>query len=280
MAEPRKWRETIDPYSIKFKNFKIIKVLGYPHARNDIFYVKGIFNNKNIYAYVKCCKINENDFKREISFLNDKNIPNKPKLLDYDLNEKYMVVKAVRGKKLSQILNDNKELSSLKFLSIYGEKLAKIHKLEIKCGSVEDRKFFHIPSEEYCNEYGLMNFRKYLIKNKPSNINYCFCHGDMHYANVLWYKNKIVAILDYELSGIGNKEFDIAWTLIRRPGQKFMKTQEEIDSFLSGYSKINDYNYDYVKFYMIQIYLHFYKIGINDKEYIAFVNKWLEKTCI
>ena len=121
MAEPKKWRETIDPYLIKFKNFKIIKVLGYPHARNDIFYVKGIFDNKNIYAYVKCYKISENNFKREISFLNNKTIPNKPKLLDYDIKEKYIVIKAVRGKKLSQILNDNKELSSLNFLSIYGE---------------------------------------------------------------------------------------------------------------------------------------------------------------
>jgi len=37
MAQPKKWRETIDPFSIKFKKFKLEKVLGYPHARNDVF---------------------------------------------------------------------------------------------------------------------------------------------------------------------------------------------------------------------------------------------------
>lgn len=32
-----KWRETIDPFSLKFTNFKLKEILGYPFAGNDVF---------------------------------------------------------------------------------------------------------------------------------------------------------------------------------------------------------------------------------------------------
>ena len=41
MKQPKKWKETVDPFSIEFNNFKLIKVLGYPHARNDVFHCIG-----------------------------------------------------------------------------------------------------------------------------------------------------------------------------------------------------------------------------------------------
>ena len=43
---------------------------------------------------------------------------------------------------------------------------------------------------------------------------------------ILWNNKKISAVLDWELSGIGNKEFDIAWAIINRPSQKFLKTDK------------------------------------------------------
>ena len=45
MNFPTKWRETVDPFSLKFAKFKLVEVLGYPHAGNDVFYVKGCFEN-------------------------------------------------------------------------------------------------------------------------------------------------------------------------------------------------------------------------------------------
>jgi len=275
MSEPRKWRDTIDPFSIGFKNFQVIKVLGYPHARSDVFYVKGIWNAKNIYAYIKYARNDDINFSKEIAFIKNKKIPNRAKVIDYDINGKYIVTKAIRGKRLTQILKENKSLNSLSFLEHYGEKLAYLHKLDIKCDEVDDRKFFHVVNEEYAKKYDLVKFREYLIKNKPEYINKCFCHGDMHYANVLWKDTKIVAILDYELAGIGNKEFDIAWCIIRRPGQKFMTSQEELECFFRGYLKVNECNKEYVKYYMGVIYLYFYEIGINDNEYKEYVYSWL-----
>ena len=46
MNFPKKWRDTIDPFKLKFNDFVLKKVLGYPHAGNDVFYVIGFYNNK------------------------------------------------------------------------------------------------------------------------------------------------------------------------------------------------------------------------------------------
>jgi Ser/Thr protein kinase RdoA (MazF antagonist) len=86
-------------------------------------------------------------------------------------------------------------------------------------------------------------------------------HGDFHYANVLWNDKKISGILDFELSGYGNKEFDIAWAIIVRPSQEFLKEQIEIDSFISGYQSIGQCNLEYLEYYMVLIYSWFYELG-------------------
>ena len=77
-----------------------------------------------------------------------------------------------------------------------------------------------------------------------------FCYGDFHYANVLWKDHHISAILDFELAGYGSRDFDIAWALFLRPGQKFLKTDEELERFLRGYQKYGDCNVEAVKYYM------------------------------
>ena len=81
--------------------------------------------------------------------------------------------------------------------------------------------------------------------------------------------------MDFELAGIGIKEFDIAWAIILRPGQKFLKTSIEVETFLNGYKKLGTFNREYVKYYMILIYSWFYKIG--DEEYKKFVLNLLNK---
>ena len=45
MQHPDKWRETADPFAIRFQNFKLERILGYPHAGNDVFHVANC-NNK------------------------------------------------------------------------------------------------------------------------------------------------------------------------------------------------------------------------------------------
>ncbi|BEP27837.1 hypothetical protein [Helicovermis profundi] len=70
-------------------------------------------------------------------------------------------------------------------------------------------------------------------------------------------------------------EFDIAWAIIVRPSQEFLKTDEERTSFLDGYMSQNNYSVESVRYCMIMIYQHFRKLGnaIADFDYVNFVEK-------
>ena len=41
MAYPEKWRETCDPFALAYHEFRPTEVLGYPHAGNDVFRMRG-----------------------------------------------------------------------------------------------------------------------------------------------------------------------------------------------------------------------------------------------
>ena len=276
MMFPNKWRETIDPFTLKFKNFILKEILGYPHAGNDVFYVKGIYNNEETYAFIKVNRQKGADVKNDIEVLNKINLDNTPIIIDYDKEMTFRVSIALTGERLTQILTDNTNLESLEYLEKYGKKLGEIHLITGDFNNVKDRRFFHIPSKEYFEENGLdLSIYEYLNTNKPEVINYCFCHGDFHYANILWENKHISGILDFELAGIGNKEFDIAWAIILRQGQKFLRDSIEIETFLKGYNSINSCNYNYVKYYMILIYVWFYEF--SDEEHKKVILSEIER---
>ena len=281
MKHPEKWRETINPFSLKFNKFILKEIIGYPHAGNDVFQAKGIFEEKETEVFIKVKRQLGADIFNEIKTINLLNLPITPEIIDFG-NEPidFIVTKAKTGERLSTILNENSKFSSLEFLFEYGQTLAKLHLNKESFDKVKERKFFNIPEKSYFDENNLEFVYKYLILNKPKNINYCFCHGDFHYANILWNKKHISAILDFELSGIGNKEFDIAWAIILRPEQKFLKTDEELNLFFSGYKSINSFNLEYVKYYMILIYSYFYNFQSNSNEYKSFILNFFKKNCI
>lgn len=262
MNFPKKWRETINPFELKFTNFILKEILGYPHAGNDVFYAKGIYNNEETYAFIKVNRQKGADVKNEIEVLNKIQLDNTPIIIDYDKEMTFRVSIALTGERLTTILADNANLESLEYLEKYGKKLGEIHLITGDFNNVKDRKFFHIPPKKYFEENGLdLSIYEYLNSNKPEVINYCFCHGDFHYANVLWENKDISGILDFELAGRGNKEFDIAWAIILRQGQKFLRDSIEIETFLKGYNSINSCNFNYVKYYMILIYVWFYEFS-------------------
>ncbi len=276
MKQPEKWKETVDPFSIRFNNFKLIEVLGYPHARNDVFYCKGLLENKEVFCFVKYASKLESNVSKEIEMVKALDFDFLPTILDCDNDGKWIVTKEIDGERLSYILNSTDD-KSVDYMFEYGKTLAEIHKQNIKCQDVAHRKFFDIPTLEYLQEQNLESTMDFLIKNKPQTVNKCFCHGDFHYANILWKNKKIVGVLDWELSGIGNKEFDIAWAIINRPGQKFLKTKKEVNLFLKGYTSVSTCNYDYVYYYMVLIYCHFISVDKNDLKYQDYVKKWIVK---
>ena len=46
MKHPGPWRDTIDPFTLPYRSFKPLEILGYPHAGNDVFYVKGLYHGR------------------------------------------------------------------------------------------------------------------------------------------------------------------------------------------------------------------------------------------
>lgn len=276
MNFPTKWRETVDPFSLKFAKFKLVEVLGYPHAGNDVFFVKGCFENREVLAFIKFNRQFGADVENEINVLSQINFDNTPKIIDFDEQKTYRVSLALEGERLSTIVGDNSNMESLNYMKAYGNTLAKIHQLKGDFKPVKDRKFFHIPTKEYFEEnYLSLDVYEYLTSNAKTNKNLCFCHGDFHYANILWKDKLMTGILDFELSGIGIREFDIAWAIINRPGQRFMNTQIEIDTFLNGYSMLERFDVKSVYYYMIQIYCWFYPLG--EDEYHEFVQKEMDR---
>ena len=81
--------------------------------------------------------------------------------------------------------------------------------------------------------------------------------------------------MDWEYAGLGFKEQDIAWSLIVRPTQKFMKSKEEWKAFLDGYKSENDFNFTYLKWCLINGSLHFYLMNRKSDNilYLQFLKK-------
>ncbi|QSX06920.1 aminoglycoside phosphotransferase family protein [Sedimentibacter sp. zth1] len=262
MIQPEKWRETINPFSINYKKFILKEILGYPHAGNDVFYVKGIFDNKICNAYIKIERQKGANIVNEANVIKQLSFDFVPKILEYsESNPKYIITEEAIGERLSYLLDIDKEHTSLYYMESYGKALAEFHKLKLNCNDVIHRRFFDIPPHDYMVKWNLITAEAFLLNNSPKNNSKCFVHGDFHYANILWNKNRISCVLDYELSGNGIREFDIAWAIFLRPGQKFLKTKEERDLFLEGYKRLQNFDMFSVNYYLVLIASYFYSMG-------------------
>ena len=180
----------------------------------------------------------------------------------------YIVLSKINGEKLSDIFKEQKDVDKTKYLYNYGKELAKIHKYKIDWKKAKMRNINYIPKKKSYKSFDNweQEIINYLKQTKPKNIKYnTFIHGDFHYGNILWDNYNITGILDWEYSGLGFKEQDIAWALILRPSQEFMKTQKEWNAFLEGYKSIGKYNDKKLKWCLINGMLHFYLMNRNGK---------------
>lgn len=156
------------------------------------------------------------------------------------------------------------------YLIKYGEELANIHNIPNQLFEYSKQRIINDYPKE--NDYNIDDeqiifYIDYLIKNKPDINNNCFIHGDFHYANVLWKNNNISGVLDFEYSGKGFKEQDIAWSLILRPMQSFMDNKSDIQAFLKGYNLKGNYNNKTLKWCLINGYCHFYLMNCSNIKY-------------
>lgn len=284
-----KWREPlIDPFNIAFSNkLKLKSIEGYPHAGNDVFECNGFYNEEPLIFYLKVERQEDADINNEVEII--KRLQNSlipvPKILDFNINRdfSFIATETIIGDRLSTILSKEDSCDSLKkslmYMKKFGESLGKIHSLNIQWKQAKMRRFHGCLPLEKITEDRILKIANWLNNNEPKEKEKVFIHGDHHYANLLWNNDKIAAVLDWELCGIGWKEFDIAWSLILRPSQSFLKTKEEQISFLEGYETQCPFNIDDFNYCKVLIYLHFYDIGknIGDINYTEFVYEEMEK---
>lgn len=84
-------------------------------------------------------------------------------------------------------------------------------------------------------------------------------------------------MLDLELAGLGDREYDLAWAIFRRPGQRFMTTEEELQRYLMGYCRRGSFDEGRLTYFLVNDYAWFLGVGAEDQAYTAWVRAWLEK---
>jgi aminoglycoside phosphotransferase len=268
MKQPDKWRETIDPFSLEFKQFKLSRVLGYPHAGNDVFYVEGLFEGDSVRAFLKVERQKGADVANEVRIMAQLGFSFVPEILEYNLTPpKFILTAEMPGDRLSVLVGDNAGKLSHRYLRTYGRTLAAYHGLALDCEPVKDRRFFHVRPRDYYEQRGLLDAYDFLMSRPPEPGEPCFVHGDFHYANILWQNEQISAVLDYELSGLGNREFDLAWACFLRPGQKFLDTWEEVELFLAGYAEEGAFDRSAFEYYFVLLGTWFLAFGGDEPGY-------------
>lgn len=278
-----KWRELgIDPFSIKYKNIKILKIISYPPAGNDVIECEILFNNRKVNAFIKYERSKMANFDTEfenLQKLSSMMLYDKiPKVYEFGniKEKKYLVLEKIEGERLSDIFHVTNGKDE--YLKKYGRELALIHNIPFsyfktaKMRGIND----YPKSSDYKNiDDFIKPYINYLKENKPV-FNYdTFIHGDFHYANVLWLNGRVNGVIDFEYSGRGFKEQDIAWCCVKRPTQYFMDDVNDIKSFLQGYLEIG--NFDRKKFYwcLVNAYCHFYLMNYRDERYLQKIKKLL-----
>lgn len=275
-----KWRElNINPLDIKFNNIIIKKIISYPPAGNDVVECVCDINSKEENVYIKIERSKVCDFVTEVNNLNyllNNNVYLKvPKVYESGIfNEKnYMVLSKVEGIRLSDIINKGVDLKTKNSLLYkYGKELSLIHDIPINNFNIAKQRIINsCPKndiyKDLSNVKELEKYIDYLKKNEPEIEFDTFIHGDFHYGNILWKNNEINGVIDWEYSGKGFKEQDIAWACILRPGQKFMDNIDDIKCFLDGYLEKGNFDKELFRWCLINGYCHFYLMNINNEDY-------------
>ncbi len=261
VKHPDKWRETIDPFTLKINNFEIKEILGYPHAGNDVFHICGIYKDQFKEAFLKVERQKTANIRREVEVIKAIDLKEKPKILDYSLDRpRFLITEKVNGERLSSIVGNNENFKSITYMDKYAQLLSRVHREKTFYKPVLKRDL-SINQEYYIKEN--LEYVWEFLQDKDIGQTYCFIHGDCHYANILWEEGQVSCLLDYELSGYGPREFDLAWALVLRPGQKFLDTHIERSSFLSEYSRYHYYSPKALDYYLVQVAMFFYAIDSN-----------------
>lgn len=272
-----KFREPItDPSRIQFrKSIQIIEILNYPHAGNDVMHCRGKVDGESGEFILKLARYSEADFERENRVLGQPDLEKLqvPRVIEFGLAQEceYLVLEKLPGRRISFVLDEYANAPGV-FCRQFGQSLAEIHALEVDFDPVVERRF-HRPPDAGEDPF-LSEVFEWLSENTPKGVSKCFIHGDHHFANILWENKRISAVLDWELAGIGNKEFDIAWAFFVRSSaflSHFMDSPGDEAEILEGYQSVGSFNHASYLFYKVQILSHLVSALKMDPGYRAWI---------
>lgn len=280
-----KWRESkIELSKLYLNKISTYKIISYPPAGNDVFECIGTLNTgEKINFVLKSERGSFANFDNEIKILNTLNDFPIPKVIETEkINDfRYIVMSKMEGEKLSDIFKTNQKADKTRYLFMYGKALAQIHKTNLKWDIAKQRDINDIPNTKLYKDLDSweLDVINYLKQTKPQIVMNTFIHGDFHYGNILWEEYKISAILDWEYSGLGFKEQDIAWALILRPEQQFMDNFNDYNDFLKGYKTVNSFDSQKLKWCLINGLMQFYLMNKNTKNssYLTKLKSLIEK---
>ena len=95
---------------------------------------------------------------------------------------------------------------------------------------------------------------KWILDNQLERESVVLCHGDFHSGNILWYKNRVSAVLDWGTFRFEEPAFDVAKTLVNnRAFLTYAKPGVDCETYLSRYylkyRDITDVDSDRVDYY-------------------------------
>jgi aminoglycoside phosphotransferase (APT) family kinase protein len=243
---------------------------------NDVYFCKGRFKGRTVDFYLKVNKHPHLDLSNEKAVLEEltlSSIP-VPRVLWYGDEEKeFLALGAVGGHMLWDYIDPKRqwydEYKVLPYLHKYGECLSKIHNLPLQWTLQKRSRLNGLIGEEDLQKDRFKRLVSWLKDNEPTQKDQIFVHGDFNTASVLFDLDVISGVVDWEFSGSGWREYDLAWVLRARTG--FLNTPAERDAILKGYRQHSSYDEKALRWCEVLNYLHFaYWDREDDPSYTSF----------
>jgi len=140
-------------------------------------------------------------------------------------------------------------------LEEYGAILGKIHSLPIATTPLTRRALYALSDEERDYLKNQPDLLEWLAANEPGEKVEVLAHGDFHTAHVFFHNDQVSGVIDWESTGMGWREFDLAWIL--RARQVFLNTPEEREAILKGYARHGTWDDASLSWAEALMYLHY-----------------------
>lgn len=160
-------------------------------------------------------------------------------------------------------IRDNKILS----MEDSGRTLAKIHALRPICRNIKHYIWDSNGENNLFKDEIIEQTETWLALQHVVFKNKVFIHGDYQQGNIIINK-KIQAVIDWEFSGYGWREADIAWAISARQGDTSYIEKEERWAFLRGYLEVHEYDEPALNYFLAKIYLFFYRTAVKESDLI------------